>query len=210
MTAGRPSLQPRPLLLLAAACACLLVGLLALEYHSAVIREMRLPRPSAPAASGRATSATREAVLPDPAHVQGWTATILARPLFSASRRPAATVTSGPQQPRLAGIVVGPAGRRAIFAGSGDARGSVVAAGQQAGAWHVVAIDDDSVRVVGPDGPRVLHPSRDDSTHDGAAAAAAGTLPPHPSILDLLRNRPLQLGGAGLPFAPGQRPPPPP
>ncbi len=206
MTAGRPALQPRPLLLLAAACACLLVGLLALEYHSAVIREMRLPLPSAPAASGRAAPVTREAVLPDPAHVRDWTGTVLARPLFSASRRPAATVTSGPQQPRLAGIVVGPAGRRAIFAGSGDARGSVVAAGQQAGAWHVVSIEADSVRVVGPDGPRVLRPSRDDSARSGAAA---GTLPPHPSILDLLRNRPLQLGGAGLPFAAGLRPPPP-
>ncbi len=208
MTLGRPVLQPRPLLLLAAACACLLVGLLALEYHSAVIREMRLPLPSSPAASGRAASAVHEAVLPDPAHVRDWTATILARPLFSQSRRPAATVTSGPQRPRLAGIVVGPAGRRAIFAGSGDARGVVAAAGQQAGAWRVVSIDADSVRVLGPEGPRVLRPSRDDSSHGGAAAAAAGTLPPHPSILDLLRNRPLQLGGAGLPFSSGVRPPP--
>ena len=102
--------------------------------------------------------------------------------------------------------MVGPAGRRAIFAGSGDARGVVVAAGQQAGAWHVVAINADSVRVLGPEGPRVLRPSRDDDAH--GAAPAAGTLPPHPSILDLLRNRPLQLGGAGLPFAAGVRPQP--
>ena len=206
MIEARPVLQPRPLLLLATVCACLLVGLLAVEYHSAVIREMRLPLPSPPAASGRAESAIHEAVLPDPAHVQGWTTTILARPLFSQSRRPAATVTSGPQQPRLAGIVVGPAGRKAIFAGSGDNRGVVVAAGQQAGAWHVVAIDADSVRVLGPEGPRVLRPSRDDGAH--SSTPAPGTLPPHPSILDLLRNRPLQLGGAGLPFAAGVRPPP--
>lgn len=124
---------------------------------------------------------------------------VLARPVFSPQRRPPSVAVAGPQQPRLSGIIVGPHGRRAIFAGAGDARGVVVDVGGQAGAWHVLAIDDHSVRVSGPDGPRTLHPSRDkaggqdDNPLGGALGGGDGSS--HPSILDLLRSRD---GGRGI------------
>lgn len=205
MSASVPrQVRPRPLLWLAAGCACVLVGLLALEYHSGVAREMSLAHPSdlvatpAQPAGPDATSDTS----PTPAVIQDWTRTVLARPLFSPSRRPAATATAGPQQPRLAGIVMGPSGRRAIFAGDGDARGIVAGVGQQAGAWQVQAIDANAVQVIGPEGRRTLVPARDSAAHadDDGSGAAASTVPAHPSILDLLRNRSLQVGPSNVPM----------
>jgi hypothetical protein len=210
--AARPVLQPRPLLVLATGFACVLVGVLALEYHSAVIREMRLPLSPSSVASARipvSDARSTEAVTPDPVRVQDWTQTALARPLFSPSRRPPTTTVAGPQRPRLTGIVVGPVGRWAIFAGAGDDRGIVAAVGQQAGAWRVVGIDVGSVRVLGPEGPRTLHPSRDDSSRSGSGAGGP-VMPEHPSILDLLRSRPLQLGmpGMNMPVLPAAPQPP--
>lgn len=181
----------------------MLVGLLALEYHSGVAREMSLAHPSdhvvttaRPAGPDAPTNAS-----PAPAVIQDWTQTVLARPLFSPSRRPAATIAAGPQQPRLAGIVMGPSGRRAIFAGDKDARGIVVGVGQQAGAWQIRAIDENAVQVIGPEGPRTLTPSRDSAAHadDDGSGAAASTQPGRPSILDLLRNRALQVGPSNMP-----------
>lgn len=200
--------RPRPLLWLASGCACVLVGLLALEYHSGVAREISLAHPSdhvATAARAAGPDATAGSS-PTPIVVQDWTKTVLARPLFSPSRRPAATVAAGPQQPRLAGIVMGPSGRRAIFAGEGDARGIVAEVGQQAGAWQIRAINETTVQVIGPEGLRTLTPSRDSAARADNDGSAAGTptLPTHPSILDLLRNRSLQIGpaNASMPHLP--------
>lgn len=184
------------LLWLAAACACLLVGVLASEYHSAVSRETPLAVPTNHAALSGASPAARPVTVEDGAAQAGaddWVRTTLARPIFSPSRRPTAVASTGPRQPRLAGIIIGPSGARAIFAGDDDSRGIVAAVGQQAGDWRVLAIDAASVRVVGPGGLRTLRPLRDPNAHaDDAPAAQA--LPPHPSILDLLRSRPLQIG----------------
>lgn len=199
---ARPALRPRPLLAVLVVCACLLVAVLGLEYHSAVKRELRLALPSHSAASGAAIAdspATRPVppsqLQPGPGRVGDWTRTALARPLFSPSRRPATVAVSGPQEPRLAGIVLGPSGARAIFAGDNDARGTIAAVGQQAGSWKVLSISADSVQVIGPSGLRLLHPSRDPSGRSvDTTAAGASPLPPHPSILDLLRSRPLQIG----------------
>ena len=216
--------RPRPLLWLAAACACLLVGVLALEYHFAVTRERRLAHPDRAIAAARPVHDARPAddASPDPARIQDWTQIVLARPLFSPSRRPASTVVAGPQQPRLSGIVMGPDGRRAIFAGDGDARGIVAGIGQQAGAWQVQAIDQNSVKVIGPDGLHTLTPARDASASGSADGMGTPALPEHPSILDLLRNKRFQFGpqntqqnGPGLhlpaalqapPTPPGQAP----
>lgn len=194
------TLRPQPLFGLAAVCACVLVALLAVEYHSASTRESRLAQSSssAVAPSSRATAADGAASL-SPGPVQAWTRSILARPLFSPSRRPPSVTVSGPERPRLAGIVLGPGDRKAIFAGSGTARGVVAAVGQQAGAWRILAIDASGVRVMGPDGVRLLHPSRDPS---GRETDAPPPLPEHPSILDLLRNRNLPTPGS----TPGQMP----
>ena len=208
MTDREARLVPRtqPLLVLLAICGCLLVALLGLEYHSAVKRELRLASSSSLVAPGGAPvglpaagPAVPSPLQPGADRVGEWTRTALARPLFSASRRPAAVAVSGPQEPRLAGIVLSPSGNTAIFAGDNDARGTVAGVGQQAGSWHVLAIAADGVRVVGPNGLRTLRPSRDPSGHgdDAASGAGAQALPPHPSILDLLRARVPQNGLTG-------------
>ena len=171
---ARPTLRTRPLLGLLVGCACLLVAVLAVEYHSSVKRELRL-----------ASSSSSAAIRGVPADRQ--TAPALASQLQ--------TVVSGPREPRLAGIVLAPSGAKAIFAGDSDARGIVAGVGQQAGSWRVLAIAADGVRVIGPDGLRTLHPSRDAAQRDtDGGLANAPTLGPHPSILDLLRSRPLQIG----------------
>ncbi len=191
---GSGGIRPRPLLWLAAGCACVLLAALGLEYHSSVKRETRLAHSlSAPAAVASAAGAGA-AIRPGPAApaadlVRDWSGTALARPLFSRQRRPAATAVAGPRQPRLAGIVIGPSGARAIFAGDGSARGTVAGVGQQAGDWKVLAIAADGVQVTGPGGSRTLRPSRDPN-----GSQVADTPPQHPSILDLLRSRTLNAG----------------
>lgn len=190
-------IRPQALFGIAALAGCVLLALLGLELHAAPGRpqaDVVLPVRSDTAPSGTVRDAS--ASLP-PGVVADATRIVLARPLFSPQRRPASVAVSGPQRPRLAGIIVAPGGRRAIFAGAGDARGLVVGVGQQAGAWHVMAIDDSGVRVSGPDGMRVLHPSRDNSG-PGGTAATADALPPHPSILDILRSRNALPSGGGL------------
>lgn len=198
--------EGRPVLRLLLGAACLLVVLLALEYHFGVSREPGSNRSIPPAARGVPSERTHAtaALVPDAATADRETEVILARPLFTQSRRPAAVAVAGPSEPRLAGIIIGPNGRRAIFAGEGDARGTVAAAGQDAGSWKVLAIEPNAVRVSGPDGVRVLRPSRGAGTGDGDAASA-GTqpaLPAHPSILDLLRARPAPFGATPGPAVP--------
>lgn len=202
----------RGLLWLAVVCACLLVGTLALEYHSAVMRETHLAPPNQ-AAAARTLPARQPVPGGDATAVAGvddWTRIALARPIFSPSRRPAAIAATGPRQPRLTGIVIGPAGARAIFAGENDGRGVVAAVGQQAGDWRVLAIDAASVHVSGPDGLHTLHPLRDANAHADDASSSLSVLPAHPSILDLLRSRPMQVSpNDGSMAMPGLRLPPP-
>jgi len=89
---------------------------------------------------------------------------VLARPLFSPDRRPpadAVTVASGrtvPGLPRLAGILVGPFGRSAIFAING-AKPIVVQEGGRVAAYTIKSIEATQVRLLGPDGAQVLYPS---------------------------------------------------
>ena len=104
-------------------------------------------------------------ISPTPAdHTNDWAATALARPLFSPDRRPAAdaaTVASGrsvPGLPRLAGILVGPFGRSAIFATNG-AKPIVVQEGGRVAAYTVKSIEATQVHLLGPDGAQVLYPS---------------------------------------------------
>ena len=93
-------------------------------------------------------------------------AMILARPLFEASRRPPERRTTGagastPSLPRLAGIIVGPAGRSVIFAGPTGERPLVLAEGDKVGGYLIQSIVADQVVVTSRDGSRVLHPSFD-------------------------------------------------
>jgi hypothetical protein len=134
---------------------------------------------SNPPADDVAQSQTRTAatVLKEAATTDGytndWVATVLARPLFSPDRRPAAdavTVASGrtvPGLPRLAGILVGPFGRSAIFATNG-AKPIVVQEGGRVADYTIKSIEATQVHLLGPDGAQVLYPS-----FEPAAAPAA-------------------------------------
>jgi hypothetical protein len=139
-------------LLLAAAG---LVSVIALETGS-MPRDETVP--------SRMPAAVAVAPAPSPAadHMSEWVTTVLARPLFSPDRRPAAvagTVAANlPGLPRLAGILVGPFGRSAIFAVNG-AKPIVVHEGERVAAYTVKSIEASQVRLLGPNGAQVLNPS---------------------------------------------------
>jgi hypothetical protein len=98
-------------------------------------------------------------------NVQAWVSPILARPLFSPNRRPAAdrdnvTAAGLPSVPRLTGILVGPFGRSAIFAGKGS-KPIVLGEGGRIDAYTVQSIDATQVRLDGPNGVHRLQPAFD-------------------------------------------------
>lgn len=85
--------------------------------------------------------------------------TILARPLFAPTRHPpAGTVDAGEALPRLAGIIIGPDTRSAIFAPVGG-KAVVVREGGHTGAYEINAIGPNEVVLSGPDGQRRIHPN---------------------------------------------------
>jgi hypothetical protein len=78
-----------------------------------------------------------------------WAAAVLDRPLFSISRRPP-KVTAGPSEAapdeaRLAGILIGRFGKRAIFAPQGGGKPLVLAEGSQVNESSIRAIEADRV-----------------------------------------------------------------
>jgi hypothetical protein len=93
-------------------------------------------------------------------------AAILARPLFSPSRRPPqsklgnAADDSGLADSRLAGIVIEPGRRFAIFAPQG-AKFLTVTEGETVSGWRVDSISPREVSLSGPDGTRILQPKFD-------------------------------------------------
>jgi hypothetical protein len=93
--------------------------------------------------------------------LQRWAATSLARPLFNPDRRPVAVAEAGSNAaaglPRLSGIMITEAGRRAIFAATGAGKPQVVAEGGTVGGNLVQSITLEEVVLVGPDGPHKLH-----------------------------------------------------
>ena len=95
--------------------------------------------------------------------------TILARPLFSQGRRAAAVAEGGgggaaEEMPRLAGVIVAPDERRAIFVGAGD-HPLVVREGGSVGRYVVRAIAPGQVTLaIAPgqadaDRQQIIHPS---------------------------------------------------
>lgn len=95
-----------------------------------------------------------------------WAETMLARPLFSPDRRPAAVAATGATNapaslPRLAGILMDGPRRSVIFAAPDGARPTVVAEGGNLGGFHVQSVEAGQVTIVGPDGAHVLRPSFD-------------------------------------------------
>lgn len=102
---------------------------------------------------------------PPPAQFNAMVAEILARPLFSATRRPPSAKV-GPDQDtsladiRLAGIVTEPGTRFAIFA-STSAKPLVVKEGDLVGGWRVETITPLQVSLTGPTGTKTLVPKND-------------------------------------------------
>lgn len=127
-------------------------------------------------------ASTVPAVAPD--RTSDWVNAILARPLFSPDRRPAAAAAVGSATavsglPRLSGVLVGPFGRRAIFAADGS-KPMVVGEGGQVSDWTVRVIEAGAVRLMGPGGEQVLHPSfaQSDAAPSLVPPQRAGAAPP--------------------------------
>jgi len=152
-----------------------------------------LPAPAAPASApaAEADDAGRRV------------AEVLARPLFSPGRRPAAQAAKPAAAtaplPRMTGVIVTPAGRRAIFA-NGAGKAVVVMEGGRIGAYDVQSIEAGRVTLAGPDGKRVVSTAFDPKP----AARAAGPAPGLPG----LPGPPGLQGLAGLPGLDGPPPVP--
>ncbi|WP_284948111.1 hypothetical protein [Acidisoma cladoniae] len=89
-----------------------------------------------------------------------WVGTSLARPLFEPDRRPPAVAVGAVshQMPRLAGIIVTPTARSAIFVDGASGRPIIVMQGSRLSDFVVRSIDAETVTIVTADGVRVLHP----------------------------------------------------
>lgn len=157
-----------------------------------------------PAAEPQATS---PATPPNPA--AEWAAVLRARPPFSPDRRPPAPgpTAAAPETPlpRLAGIMVTPEGRSAIFAARPQPL--VVREGGIVGRFSIQRIEPGQVTLAGPDGIRTLRPTFDPTA--GPRTQPGPTLPglalpglPLPGLAQL----PLTLPGA-RPVTGGEAPP---
>ena len=137
------------------------------------------PRTTVAPSHANARPAAAAAARPIANHTDAWVATVLARPLFSPDRRPAAVAaavdgSSLPGLPRLTGIMVGPFGRSAIFAESG-AKPIVVQEGGRIASYTVKSIDTMQVRLLGPDGVKVLNPIFDTASAPASRVGRAST-----------------------------------
>ena len=173
----------RPVLL--AALALLGAGLLA-----AIALELQWPgsepeTAAAPVASGVAPAAAPVAALGDDASTRAVAVqTVLARPLFSPTRRPpaaaaAAAATPAATLPRMTAILIDGDRRSAIFAATGTGKPTVIDEGGRLGAFTVQTIEAQQVTVVGPDGKRTLRTSFDPNP-PLPVATVQPSLPPIP------------------------------
>ncbi len=175
-----------------------LLGVSALALAGVVAAELVSPGPAPVAAPPAPERVPVTAAAPAGAgRVGRWVGTILARPLFSPSRRPAATpAAAGPGGlPRLAGVIVGPAGKTVIFAAGGGGAPILAHEGGQVGAYRVQSIGAGEVTVRGPEGVRVLRPAFV-STDAGATAPT----PPAPTRAPL--GKVPSVFSTHLPFTP--------
>jgi hypothetical protein len=128
-------------------------------------------------------------------HTDAWLATVLARPLFSRDRKPTPPEAKpgAPRTlaalPRLTGVIVGPFGRTAIFAGTDGGKAIVAGEGAAVGQYTVQSIQPGGVTVTGPLGEQMVALSGDAATRS-ALAAEIPRPPPLP---------PQQPGIPGLP-----------
>ena len=119
---------------------------------------------------------------PDPQQTAKDVATIVARPLFSPTRRPRQTAKSeGATDPelsdvRLTGIVIEPDRRLAIFAVAG-AKPRTLSLGEALNGWKLDSISPEEVSLSGPGGTRTLQPKIDTKLVRQARPAAAPSQP---------------------------------
>lgn len=110
-------------------------------------------------------------------------AAILARPLFSPTRRPpqskagGAADDSGLADSRLAGIIIEPGHRFAIFAPEG-AKLLTVTEGETVSGWRIESITPRDVSLSGPEGTRTLQPKFDPNLAPPPAPTPAAPTPP--------------------------------
>ncbi|HEY1260056.1 MAG TPA: hypothetical protein VGF34_12495 [Stellaceae bacterium] len=115
-------------------------------------------------------------------------APILARPLFSSTRRPPQTADASPtdtglSDTRLTGILIAPGRHIAIFAPAG-AKLLSVTEGQTMSGWRIDSITPTEVSLSGPEGTKTLQPKFDPNLapptppQPEAAAAAPPTANP--------------------------------
>jgi len=136
------------------AMAVLLALGIAQETRQALISE---PMPDAQPARGLEATVGTANNKAESEPVESLVGIILSRPLFTPSRRPPSVAGGTDGLPRLAGVIIGPASRTAIFA-TGKSGVTVVAERARAGVYEVHTIEPDEVVVSGPEGERRLHP----------------------------------------------------
>jgi hypothetical protein len=153
-----------------------LAGILLLEFCSGVAEPTALSEPSAKSAQPPAT------LMKEPA-IKQLVATILARPLFSATRRPpdseqGAHPDDTPLKDlRLTGILVTPDQQVAIFAKAGG-KPLVRSEGEMISDWHIDNIAAQSVSLSGPTGTTTLEPRPDPNLVRAQPSAAKPAMPP--------------------------------
>lgn len=175
------------------------LGAIALALLAVIALEaLRAPAPAITAAPIQAARLPAVAVDDSAAFVP----TILARPLFALDRRPkagpAAVGAASDDMPRLAGILVDPTQRHAIFQPSGDGKPLTLVEGDQIAGWQIQRIAADSVTLTGPKGTQTLQPKPDPqlaASATGIDPMAPGSMPRPPP------NSPRQVlpGGMQLP-----------
>jgi hypothetical protein len=190
------------LLMLLAGCA-LLAAIITSEIMTAAGPD--LPASAAPAPSEPSPPRIRPEIR---GRYGELLAVILARPLFSSTRRPAPrsddTITdSGLSDTRLAGIVIAPDHRIAIFASNGE-KPLAVSEGQTVSGWRVERITSREVSLSGPGGTKTMQPKSDPNlappptaevNPPSAAIPAAGRPGIAPMLLNRAPQRPGQLRG---------------
>ncbi len=155
-----------PLLALAAMLAGVLVAELLEPAEPETALVQRAETRSRPPGPSRAEDS-------DPAPLDDLVETILDRPLLDPSREAkAGTATmpaaAGDALPRLAGVLIGPDGAKALFAATGG-KPLVLGEGDRLGPYEVTKIEPNAVTLTGSEGDRLIHPS-----HAAAAPPAAG------------------------------------
>jgi len=182
-------MMPRALLGLLA-LGVLLIGTIALELPGIVADDgamiASIPRPPparpSPAAAPPVARGGQKELVDD----------ILARPLFAATRHPAAVLARSAAAPanlpRLAGILVNGGSRSVIFAAEEGGRPVVAQEGAQVGAYTVQLIEAGQVTLSGPSGAQVLRPSFDPRPRSPSAPQASAPQAPGAAAADIMKS----------------------